>query len=259
MEVKNLSWNEHIANKNNHSLLPKSLRGLIVGKSGCGKTTLLLNLLLQPGWLDYSKLSVFGKILFRPEYKILRKGFEEQLPKETIMRDFENRDDIQRQQISLIQLLEKLAKNRQNKSELIECNFYESADDVPDPKEISPEHKSLMIYDDLRLQKQNKCETYYVRGRHSNCDCLYLSQNYFKLPRQTIRENANFFCLFPQDQKNIDHIFNDHVTQDITKEQFKKLCKTVWSKPNNFVVIDLTSPKHNGKFRSGFDDFYVIE
>jgi len=58
MEVKNFSWNKHIAKKN-HSLLPRSLRGLIVGKSGCGKTTLLLNLLLRPGWLDYSKLSVF--------------------------------------------------------------------------------------------------------------------------------------------------------------------------------------------------------
>jgi len=96
MEVKNISWNEHIANKNNH---PKSLRGLIVGKSGCGKTTLLLNLLLQPGWLDYAKLSVFGKSLFQPEYKILRKGFEEQLPKEMIMNIFENRDEILREQI----------------------------------------------------------------------------------------------------------------------------------------------------------------
>jgi len=26
--------------------------GLIIGKSGCEKTTLLLNLLLQPNWLD---------------------------------------------------------------------------------------------------------------------------------------------------------------------------------------------------------------
>ena len=115
-----------------------------------------------------------------------------------------------------------------------------------------------MIFHDLLLQKQNKCEAYYVRGRHSNCDCLYLSQNYFKLTCQTIRENANL-CLFPQDLKNIDHIFNDHVSQDMTKEQFKKLCKTAWSKPHNFVVIDLSSPKKYGKYRSGFADFYIIE
>ena len=79
--------------------------------------------------------------------------------------------------------------------------------------------------DDLLLEKQNICESYYIRGRHSNVDCFYLAQNYFKLPRQTIRENANLICLFPQDLKNRNHIFNDHVASDMTKEEFKQLCK----------------------------------
>jgi len=60
-------------------------------------------------------LSVFGKSLFQPGYKILRKGFEEQLPKETIMRVFENRDEIQREQISPSVLIEELAKNQRSK------------------------------------------------------------------------------------------------------------------------------------------------
>ena len=68
-----------------------------------------------------------------------------------------------------------------------------------------------MIFDDLLLEKQNTCESYYVRGRRSNVDCFYLGQNYLKLPRQTIRENAYFICLFPQDLKNVNHIFDDHV------------------------------------------------
>jgi len=32
----------------------------------------------------------------------------------------------------------------------------------------------------------------------------------------------------------------------------------MWSTPHNFVVIALTSPKNSGKYRSGFDDFYII-
>ena len=64
METVDFAWNELISGRFNHPLLLKSIRGLIVGKSGCGKTTLLLNFLLRPGWLDYDNLCVFGKSLF---------------------------------------------------------------------------------------------------------------------------------------------------------------------------------------------------
>jgi hypothetical protein len=49
-------------------------------------------------------------------------------------------------------------------------------------------------------------------------------QNYIKLPRQTIRENSNFICLFAQDLKNMNHIYHDHVSIDMPKEEFKKYC-----------------------------------
>ena len=114
-----------------------------------------------------------------------------------------------------------------------------------------------MIFDDLLLERQNKCECYYVRGRHSNVDCFYLAQNYFKLPRQTIRENTNFICLFPQDLKNIDPIHGDHVGDDMTKEEFRKFCRKCWEKSHNFAVIDLTSKKDAGKYRSGLDNFFI--
>jgi ABC-type transport system involved in cytochrome bd biosynthesis fused ATPase/permease subunit len=40
MEIIDLSWNEHLKGTHNSPLLPTSIRGLIVGKSGCGKTTI---------------------------------------------------------------------------------------------------------------------------------------------------------------------------------------------------------------------------
>ena len=44
MEVKNLAWNENLSIRYNHPLLPNYIRELIIGNSGCGKTTLLINL-----------------------------------------------------------------------------------------------------------------------------------------------------------------------------------------------------------------------
>ena len=176
MEVKDLSWNEQSTKRSNSPLLPRSIRGLIVGKSGCGKTTLLLNLLLRPERLDYDNLQVFGLSLFQPEYRILKKALEEKLPKQDIIGLFDCQDEIMRKNISPAVVVEEMAKHSNEKSD-ISSKFFESAEDVPYPRELKLEKKNLMIFDDLQLEKQNKCESYYISGRHSKVDCFYLAQN----------------------------------------------------------------------------------
>ena len=117
-----------------------------------------------------------------------------------------------------------------------------------------------MIFDDLLSEKQSKCECYYIRGRHGNVDCFYLSQNYFKLPRQTIRKNANFICLFPQDLKNINNIYDDHVGEDTPKEEFRNFCHKCWEKSYGFAIIDLTSKKNGGNIETALTTFtYPIQ
>ena len=80
IEVKNLAWNENLSKRCNQALQPQGIRGLIIGKSGCGKITILINLLPRPGWLDFNKINIFSKSLFQPEYHILKKAFEKKLP-----------------------------------------------------------------------------------------------------------------------------------------------------------------------------------
>ena len=134
-----------------------------------------------------------------------------------------------------------MAKEIRDKYDVV-CNLYQSAEDVSDHRELSSEKKNLMVFDDLLFEKQKTSESYYVRGRPSNVDCIYFAQNYFKLPRQTIRENANFICLFPQDLKNINHIFDVHGGSDMTGEDFRQLCKVSWK---------------NNEYRSELDEFYI--
>ena len=77
MNVKgDYTWRSNGHNRRNNPLLPANVRAISIGKSNCGKTTLLLNLLLQPEWLDYNHLYVFGRSLDQQEYQILKKGFE---------------------------------------------------------------------------------------------------------------------------------------------------------------------------------------
>jgi len=140
MDNKDLTWNEISSRRFNNPLFPKSIREILVGKSASGKTTLLLNFLLKPGWLDCNNLNIYGKSLFQPEYRILKKAFEEQLPKESILRLFDNQNEIMQLNLSPVILLEEMAKNQTQKSD-IDCKFFENASDVPDPRELSPDKK----------------------------------------------------------------------------------------------------------------------
>ena len=123
MEIADLSWNEVTSKRFNHPLLPRSIRGIIVGKWVCGKTTLWLNLLLRSGWLDYDNLCVFGKSLFQPEYRIFKKAFKKNLPKECILRLFNMRDEIQNSQIPPSIVVQEWAKSIKNKSN-VKFNFF---------------------------------------------------------------------------------------------------------------------------------------
>ena len=77
------SWTNRLKKRNNSPLLPSNVRGLLIGKSNCGKTTLLLNMLLQSNWLDYDHLYVFGNTLHQQEYQILKKRIRDWSKQET--------------------------------------------------------------------------------------------------------------------------------------------------------------------------------
>ena len=209
--------------RHNSPLLPSNIRGLIIGKSNSGKTVLLLNLLLQECWLDYDHLYIYGNSLHQKEYQVLQKGFQEGLSKRQLSNLFQKQQVLQKENISPFQVIEEYSGIREGG---IKVTFYENCEDIPDPKNLNPNVKNLLILDDCYLGKQSKPEAYYTRGRHNNCDIFYISQNYFRLPRQSIRENSNFIILFEQDTRNLDFIYSDHCT-DIMKEEFKAFCKKV--------------------------------
>ena len=105
------------------------------------------------------------------------------------------RDEIQNRQMPPSLVVKEWAKMIKNKSD-IKCNFFESASDVPDPRDLNTEDKNLMIFDDLLLEKQNKCESYYIRGRHSNVDCFYLSQNNLNFQGKLSEKTLTLYVYF---------------------------------------------------------------
>lgn len=238
----------HPSKRNNNPLLPNSIRGCIIGKSNCGKTNLLMNLLLDKfdsfDYLDYDNLYIFAKSLHQPEYAFLIGCLKNGFTKEQILDCLANKHYPPKE-------------TDYTTSKGIKIQYFVDSEEIPDPSELNQNDKNLIIFDDVMLETQSKINDYYTRGRHNNIDCFYISQNYFKLPRQTIRENSNFFILFPQDQITLEHFHRDHCI-DLEKGKFFELCSLSWADPFGFVVVDLSSStKRSGRYRKMLTDFLV--
>lgn len=72
----------------------------------------------------------------------------------------------------------------------------------------------LIVFDNCLLEKQNKIE-YFVRGRHKNISCIYLSQYYSMVGLKVIRNILNLLCIFTQ---------NDHCTKKYIKILLDQIC-----------------------------------
>jgi len=219
----------------------------------------MLNLLLQSGMLDYNCLKLYGKSFHQPVYRILQAGLKAGWSKKDILDIFNNKSSILNNGHSYKDVISMIKDNvQEDNKESIQADFYTDNEGIPEPCSLDMEHKNLMIFDDVMLEGQKMPEKYYTKGRHSNTDCFYLSQNYIKLPRHTIRENANFIILFPQSCIDINNIYRDHCSSDLTKDQFRAFLKACWAKKHSFAVIDLTSELNNGRYRCGLDSFLMI-
>src|SRR5580692_519208 len=251
MEVK-YYWNS-TKTRNHSDMLPESFRALIIGQSGSEKTALLMRMLLQENVLDYNKLFVFGRSLHQPEYQILKAGFEHQLPKSQITQILAhdaliNKLDDKPENVAfgISQNLEEDEKSN------ITCEFYENPDDIPDPKDFDKKEKNLIIFDDIMTDRnQSAPGAFFTRSRHNNIDCIYISQNYYHLPRHTIRSNSNFLILFNLDPIDTDHLYRDSGAsvdfKDVNK--FRQLCEQAWSRPYGYIVIDKSKQDLNQKYR----------
>ena len=241
--------------RKNSFLIPKSMRGVICGSSGCGKTSLLTFLLLEKGLLDYNSLYVIARSIHQPEYQVLKHGFEKGLTKSQIQVLFQMQKQCE-QEGGLLKVLD--SYNGPLNSEDYKTSWHTDTTTISDPSGMSTDRNNLIIFDDLLLEPQNMIEKYYTRGRHQNTDAIYVTQNWFRLPKATIRENGNLFFFFPQDHRTVMHIYYDLCSADgFSLDLFRQFCKRVWTRKYNFVLIDASREAHLGKYRRNLNNFWI--
>ncbi len=95
-------------------------------------------------------------------------------------------------------------------------------------------------------------------GRHKNLDVFYLTKYYAKLPKHLLRDNASMIVVFKQDNLNLRHIWEDHVSGDMSFNNFQTICQKCWKQQNGFLTICKDNELNRGRYRENFDSFICI-
>ena len=107
----------------------------------------------------------------------------------------------------------------------------------------------IVVFDDMLLSKQeSNIDLFLTRGRHNNIDIYYISQSYFHLPKNTIRNNSNKIILFKQTLRDIILLFHDIAGLDMNLEEWKQLCRKAWENDYDYLQIDRFAKIGEGRY-----------
>jgi general stress protein 26 len=210
-------------------MFPKTIFCVIAGATGSGKTNLIVHLLTTSGLLDYSNVYIYAPTLYQDSYEYLK--------------DYYNR--MEKKFTELFKISVKIA------------HFFEGSEEIKDPKNLNANQRHVMIFDDVMNADQTVIKDYFCRGRHNNVNVFYLCQSLHKIQKHCIRENANVFVLFHQDDKTLKYFYETHISGDMEFKEFKELCNKAWSKKYGFIVINLWEEPYCGRYLINYGEIYT--
>ena len=150
----------------------------------------------------------------------------------------------------MLKILEKIDNKRPIHIITRSPNQYPNYKTSTEIKPINKYKGSVVIFDDmLGAKNSSQIDEFFTRGRHEDLDVYYISQSYFALPRQSIRNNSDRLILFKQTLRDVQSMYYDIGAYDMKYDEFKEMCHKAWSERFNYLCIDVTKNRDNGKYR----------
>ena len=190
-------------------------RILIIGGSGSGETNALLNLINnQP---DIDKIYLYVKDPYEAKYQYLINKREK-----VGLDHFDNHKAV----IEYSNDMQDVYKN------IDDCN----------PRK---KRKVLIVFDDMiadmiNYRKLDSIVTeLFIRGRKRNISIVFITQSYFKVPKDVRLNSTHFFIMKIPNKRELQQIALNH-SSDIDFKDFMKIYEKYTKEPYSFLVNDTT-------------------
>ena len=222
---------------------------IITGPSNVGKSVFLTNLILNI-INEFDKIYIYSPSLHQDLYQKLIKCFSKCIPF-NIIPNILNEEDIDI-------VIEEIVNNKDFQKSDTEIETFDNIEELKYPQDY--ENNSISILDDLNEKEINndKIQAMFKRGRHNNLSIFIISQDYYELPKKTIRANGNIFHLFKTNNYlDVRNIYQDKASMDMTLDEFKYLITICWNEKYQPLTIDMTKNAYDGRYRLGLKSIFV--
>ena len=130
-------------------------------------------------------------------------------------------------------------------------DVYKNIDDY-NPDE---ENKILIVFNDMitdmiHNKKLNSIVTeLFIRGRKLNISLVFITQSYFKVPKDVRLNTSHFFIAKIPNKRELQQIAINH-SSDINAKDFANIYRKCTDEPYSFLVIDTMLASNNpSRFR----------
>ena len=194
-----------------------SIRFLIIGGSGSGKTNKLLNLINEQN--DIDKIYLYARDLNEPKYKILIKkrkdaGIKHLNDPNAFIESSNTMDDV-----------------------------YENINDY----NSSRKRKILIIFDDMiadimtNKRFQAIIKELFIRSKKLNISLVFITLSYFSAPKDVRLNSIHYLIIKINNKRELQNTVINH-SADIDYQDFIKMYRECTKEPHNFLTIDTTLP-----------------
>ena len=120
---------------------------------------------------------------------------------------------------------------------------YKNIDDYNPRKK----HKVLIVFDDMIADMINNNKLIpivtelFIRGRKLNISIAFITQSYFKVPKDVRLDSTHFFIMKIPNKRELQQIALNH-SSDIDFKYFMKIYTKYIKEPYSFLVNDTTLP-----------------
>ena len=112
------------------------------------------------------------------------------------------------------------------------------------------EHKLLIVFDDMIADMINKKKLnsvvtgLFIRGRKLNISLAFITQSYFKVPKDVRLNTTHFFIAKIPNKRELQQIAINH-SSDISTKDFANIYRKCTAEPYSFLVNDATLASDN--------------